>query len=186
MNWLKVNKDEFEKVQSINPKKGIYLINLSPRPYSPIENEEEGVDTQVFSIKVDKMPNTVELKQLLLDLQAAYDKGEEVNTFNLGEQKCWLDKETRVGLINSITIQKDSGALVTNLWLNGKPYAVSVDYALTFLRKLELYAVSCYNVTQLHLSEIKQTTNRDALFNYNISAGYPTPIEFDNSEIIKI
>lgn len=186
MNWLKVNKDEFEKVQSINPKKGIYLINLSPRPYSPIENEEEGVNTQVFSIKVNKMPNTVELKQLLLDLQAAYDKGEEVNTFNLGEQKCWLDKETRVGLINSITIQKDSGVKVTTLWLNGEPYKVSVDYALEFLRGLELYAVNCYNVTQSHIAEIKAISGREELFEYDVTKGYPEVLSFNMEEVIEI
>lgn len=185
MNWLKVKDSDYEKVQNINPIKGIYLLNLSPRPYTPTEEDGE-VNCKVISVKVEKIPDTVELNQLLQDIQAEYDKSDEVNYFTLNGAKCWLDKDTRVGLINSITIQKDSGVLVTNVWLNGKPYAVSVDYALTFLRKLELYAVSCYNVTQLHLSEIKQTTNRDALFNYNVSAGYPTPIEFDDKEIIKI
>lgn len=185
MDWLKVKDSDYEKVQIINPIKGIYLLNLSPRPYTPTEEDGE-VNCEVISVKVEKIPDTVKLNQLLQEIQAEYDKSDEVNYFTLNGAKCWLDKDTRVGLINSITIQKDSGVLVTNLWLNGKPHAVSVDYALTFLRKLELYAVSCYNVTQLHLSEIKQTTNRDALFNYNVSAGYPTPIEFDDSEIIKI
>lgn len=185
MSWLKVNKDRFEKVQSINPSKGIYLIHLSPRPYSPIENEGEDVDTLVFPIKVDKMPNTVELKQLLLDVQAAYDKGEEVNTFNLGEQKYWLDKETRVGLINSITIQKDSGAKVTTLWLKGEPYKVSVDYALEFLRGLELYAVDCYNVTQAHIAEIKAISGREGLFEYDVTKGYPEVLSFNMEEVVE-
>ena len=185
MDWLKVKNGEFKRVQTINPTKGIYLVNLSPRPYTPTE-EDEDVDCEVISLRTEKVPNTVELSQLLQDLQAVYDKSDEVNYFLLGEEKCWLDKDTRVGLINSINIQKDSGALVTILWLNGKPYHMDIDYALNFLKELELYAISCYNTTQIHLSEIKQITNRDALFQYNISTGYPTPLGLDMEQILKV
>lgn len=186
MDWLKVNKADYEKVQNINPNKGIYLLNLSPKNYSPTNEESEDINTKVISVRVEKLPNTIELKQLLLDLQAAYDKGEEVNIFNLGEQKCWLDKETRVGLINSITIQKDSGVKVTTLWLNGEPYKVGVDYALEFLRGLELYAVGCYNVTQSHIAEIKAISGREGLFEYDVTKGYPEVLSFNMEEVIEI
>lgn len=185
MNWLLIKKEELERVQNINPNKGIYLLNLSPRPYTPTEEEGE-VDCQVISIRVEKLPTTIELSQILQDLQGDYDKSDEVNYFLLEGEKCWLDKDTRVGLINSIGIQRDSGILITTLWLNNKPYNVSVDYALSFLRALELYAVSCYNVTQTHLAEIKQITNRDELFNYDVTANYPPSLTFDEKEIIKV
>lgn len=185
MDWLKVKNGEFERVQTINPTKGIYLVNLSPRPYTPTEKDED-VDCEVISLRTEKVPDTVELSQLLQDLQAVYDKSDEVNYFLLGEEKCWLDKETRVGLINSITIQKDSGVKVTTLWLNGGPYKVSVDYALEFLRGLELYAVDCYNVTQSHIAEIKAISGREGLFEYDVTKGYPEVLSFNMEEVIEI
>lgn len=183
MNWIKVNRDAFEKIQCINPRKGTYLLNLSPRPYTPTEDEQD-VNCEVLSVKVDKVPCTMELNKFLLDLQAEYDKGDEVNTFTLGNEKCWLDKETRVGLINSIGIQEDCGLVETTLWLNGVPYKLSIEYALEFLKELELYTIECYNVTQEHISQIKATTDRDALFEFNVSDGYPTPLEFDLTQVI--
>lgn len=185
MNWLKVNLSTYQKVQNINPDKGTLLYNLSPRPFTPTGEEENDFNAEVLSVKVSKALNTYELIQLLLDQQSLYDKSEEVNCFILGDNKYWLDKDTRVGLINSLNIQKDAGVQDTLLWLNGNPYRVSIDYALAFLRNLELYAVECYNVTQAHYAEIKALPTREALFDYNVSAGYPTPIVFDIEELVK-
>ena len=183
MKWSKVNKEAIKQVYNINPDKGIYLLNFSPRPNI---SEDAIIDCEVLSVKVNKIPDTVELKQYLYNLQSEYDKSDEVNYFLLEGKKCWLNKSDRVGLINSINIQKDSGALVTNLWLNGTSYPVSIDYALDFLRQLELYAIACNNITQIHIAEISQINDRDALFMYNITTGYPSPIEFDNTQIIKV
>ena len=39
----------------------------------------------------------------------AYDKSSDVNSFLLNGIQVWLDKDTRVGLMNSIKIEKDAG-----------------------------------------------------------------------------
>ena len=172
-------------MQNINPEKGTLLYNLAPRPYTPTEEDTEEFNAEVLSVRVEKTLNTYELIQLLQDLQREFDKSDEVNYFLVENKKCWLDRETRVGLINSITIQKDAGLEEVILWLGGIPYTVSADYALEFLRSLELYAVRCYNNTQTHLVEISNILDRDTLFEYNICAGYPKPIVFDTEELVK-
>ena len=109
----------------------------------------------------------------------------DINYFIVEGNKYWLNKDTRVNLINSITIQKDAGLEEVILWLDGKPYKTSADYALSFIRSLELYAVNCNNNTQQHLMEISNLNDRNALFEYNISTGYSEPIVFDTEELVK-
>ena len=185
MNWLKVNLSTYQKVQNINPIKGTLLYNVAPRPFTPVEDEDRDFNAEVLSLKVEKVLNTYELIQLLLDQQRLFDKSDEVNCFILGDNKYWLDRETRVGLVNSLTIQQGAGVTETTLWFDGTPYKVSIEYALSFLRQLELYAIACYNATQTHLAELSCLDDRDALFVYDITSNYPAPIEFDTKEIIK-
>lgn len=185
MNWLKVNLNAYQKVQNINPTKETFLYNIAPRPFTPVEKEDMGFDGEILSLKVEKLLNTYELSQLLQDLQKEFDKSDEVNCFILDDKKCWLDKDTRVGLVNSITVQQGAGLTETVLWFDGIAYRVGISYALNFLKALELYAIDCYNVTQSHLNEIKSISDRNMLFEYNISAGYPVPIVFDTEEIIE-
>lgn len=109
----------------------------------------------------------------------------DINYFIVESNKYWLGRDTRGSLINSITIQKDAGLEEVTLWLDGKPYKTSADYALSFIRSLELYEVNCNNNTQQHLMEISNLKDRDALFEYNISAGYPEPIVFDTERLVK-
>lgn len=109
----------------------------------------------------------------------------DINYFIVEGNKYWLGRDTRVSFINSITIQKDVGLEEVTLWLDGKPYKTSADYALSFIRSLELYAMNCNNNTQQHLMEISNLNDRDALFEYNISTGYPEPIVFDTEELVK-
>lgn len=85
----------------------------------------------------------------------AYDKSDAVNSFTLAGKQIWLDKDTRVGLVNSIGIEKESGRMNTTLWYNAEKYVIPVDTALQMLNRLELYALDCYNVTQSHIAAVK-------------------------------
>nr|DAU17954.1 MAG TPA: hypothetical protein [Bacteriophage sp.] len=62
----------------------------------------------------------------------------------------WLNKDTRVGLMNSITIEKNAGKEKSVLWLNGICITVNCDAAVQMLSSLELYALACYNKTAEH------------------------------------
>lgn len=118
-------------------------------------------------------------KQRKIALVKDYDKSEGVNSFILNGQTAWLDKATRVGLINSLQIEKSAGRVESTLWLNGKSYVVNIDMALQMLVVLELYAKDCYNVTEQHIANIEQETDLNRVYNYNYTKGYPKKLKFD-------
>ena len=118
-------------------------------------------------------------KQRKIALVKDYDKSEGVNSFILNGQIAWLDKATRVGLINSLQIEKRAGRVESTLWLNGKSYVVNIDMALQMLVVLELYAKDCYNVTEQHIANIEQETDLNRVYNYNYTKGYPKKLKFD-------
>lgn len=102
-----------------------------------------------------------------------YDKSEGVNSFNLNGGLAWLDKNTRVGLVNSLQIEKSSGRINTELWLNEVKYDLPIDHVLQMLVVLELYAKECYNVTQQHIANVNKLNDLNRVWNYNYTKGYP-------------
>lgn len=102
-----------------------------------------------------------------------YDKSEGVNSFTLNGNMVWLDKETRVGLVNSLQIEKSAGKENTELWLDGVMYRLPIDHVLQMLVVLELYAKDCYNVTQQHIANVKNLDDVNRVWNYNYTKGYP-------------
>lgn len=180
MKWYKANSEDFEQIVSVG--KGVTEVRMSVKSITPTEDDPANLLYVKGVIKGNL--STAAIKQLLLDLQKEYDKSGDVNSFILNGHKAWLPKADRVGLRNSLLIQKNNRISTTTLWLNNKPYNVSVDYILEFLERLELYAINCYNVTQSHLADIKGINNRSSLLGYDITSGYPEPIVFDIQEII--
>lgn len=108
-----------------------------------------------------------------------YDKSEGVNSFTLNGRLVWLDKDTRVGLVNSLQIEKSAGRVDTELWLNGFMYKLPIDYVLQMLVVLELYAKECYNMTQQHIANVKNSDDLNRVWNYNYTKGYPKRPSFD-------
>ena len=106
-----------------------------------------------------------------------YDQTEKVNRFYLSGLPLWLDKATRVGLVNSISAEKREGNEVTDLWFESIMIQLPVDDALAKLDKIELYAKNCYNVTASHIAEIEQIDNLEELQQYDITAEYPPFLE---------
>lgn len=108
-----------------------------------------------------------------------YDKSEGVNSFTLNGNLVWLDKDTRVGLVNSLQIEKSAGRVDTELWLNGFMYKLPIDHVLQMLVVVELYAKECYNVTQQHIANVKNLNDLNRVWNYNYTKGYPKRPSFE-------
>lgn len=108
----------------------------------------------------------------------AYDTSEAVNGFTLGGRRMWLDKDMRVGLRNSIEIEKASGKTDTTLWYGGEKYVIPVDAALQMLSALELYALGCYNVTAGHKANVSRLATPEDVLTYDYKAGYPDMLDF--------
>ena len=107
----------------------------------------------------------------------AYDTSSDVNGFMLNGNKVWLDKETRVGLMNSTTIAKSVGQKTTTLWLGSMKLVVDCDKAIQLLSALEMYALDCFNVTASHKQAVSELTTIEEVEDYDYKAGYPKMLE---------
>lgn len=95
-----------------------------------------------------------EAKEKLIAEITDYDTSDKVNGFVLNGLLVWLDKATRVGLMNSTTIAKAAGQETTTLWLGGLKLVVDCDKAIQLLSALEMYALECFNVTASHKAAV--------------------------------
>ena len=109
---------------------------------------------------------------VLADIEA-YDTSTAVNGFMLNGQRVWLDKATRVGLMNSTTIAKAIGQPTTTLWLGDAKLVVECDKAIQLLSALEMYALECFNVTAAHKKAVTEMGTVEEVFGYDYTAGYP-------------
>lgn len=106
-----------------------------------------------------------------------YDTSDKVNGFILNGLLVWLDKATRVGLMNSTTIAKAAGQKTTTLWLGGVKLAVDCDKAIQLLSALEMYALECFNVTASHKAAVSEMTTIEEVEAYDYKSGYPKMLE---------
>lgn len=106
-----------------------------------------------------------------------HDTSSAVNGFILNGQRVWLDKATRVGLMNSTTIAKAMGQPTTTLWLGDAKLVVECDKAIQLLSALEMYALECFNVTAAHKKAVAEMSTVESVLGYDYTAGYPKMLE---------
>lgn len=109
----------------------------------------------------------------------AYDQSPAVNGFSLNGATVWLDKATRVGLMNSTSITKAMGQATTTLWLGESKMEVPCDTAIQLLSALEMYALECFNVTAAHKVAVSELTSIEEVEKYDITAGYPAQLKME-------
>lgn len=117
------------------------------------------------------------MKKTMLHYIDVYDSSSAVNSFVLNGMEVWLDKATRVGLMNSTTIAKASGQKTTTLWLGGLKLVVDCDKAIQLLSALEMYALECFNVTASHKATVGELNTIEEVEAYNYKTGYPKMLE---------
>lgn len=174
-----VNKSEYKEIEAAFTRESVQYYHLN---ILISENEDECV---VLSHMYNHEPTQEDKEKLYADYLALckrvkieeverYDKSADVNGFYIGEQFAWLDKATRVGLANSIAIEKASGKKETTLYLNGTALSIDIDKAQEMLAALELYALDCYRRTEEHKTIIGSITDIESAENYDYTQGYPT------------
>lgn len=118
-----------------------------------------------------------EAKEKLVAEITDYDTSSSVNGFMLNGVLEWLDKATRVGLMNSTNIAKAAGQKTTTLWLGGVKLVVDCDKAIQLLSALEMYALECFNVTASHKAAVGWLMSIEEVEAYDYKAGYPKMLE---------
>ena len=117
------------------------------------------------------------MKKAMLAYIEKYDASSSVNSFLLNGMGVWLDKATRVGLMNSTTIAKSMGQQKTKLWLGSYQLEVDCDKAIQLLSALEMYALECFNVTAAHKKAVSELDNIEVVLTYDYKSGYPKMLE---------
>lgn len=150
----------------------------------------ENSDVKDYDVLVDWIRGCLDgtYKNLLDEVKAkvlakidVYDKSENVNSFTLDGQNMWLDKSTRVGLMNSTNIEKGAGHENTTLWFGEQSYTIPCETAIQMLSSLELYALNCYNVTAQHKSLVEAMETVEELESYDYTDGYPEKLVFSTT-----
>ena len=129
------------------------------------EEYKEPVPTESEKLEQAKVDKIAEI--------AAYDTSDKVNGFVLNGAVVWLDKATRVGLMNSTTIAKAMGQDTTTLWLGDTKLEVGCDKTIQLLSELEMYALECFNVTAAHKKAVAELTDIEEVLSYDYTKGYP-------------
>jgi len=137
-----------------------------------VENEKG------YPILKEYEPTLLELKARKISELQTYDSSESVNSFSIGNVSGWLNKSTRVGLMNSISIERESGRSETTIWLNDAKLVLSIEKAIDMLQQIELYALACYNTTQGHIKAINQLETKEEIEAYNFKTDYPGKLSF--------
>ena len=144
-----------------------YLMNLGEKEYDLVSEEwRERCKATLEKAKKEK-----------LEAILAYDTSSDVNGFMLNGNKVWLDKGTRVGLMNSIQITRDMGQDTTTLWFDGYKLEVRCDMAIMLLSSLEMYALECFNVTAAHKKAVSELTTIEEVEAYDYKNGYPKQLD---------
>lgn len=119
------------------------------------------------------------MKKAMLAYIEKYDASSSVNAFELNGMEVWLDKATRVGLMNSTTIAKSMGQEKTTLWLGSYQLEVDCDKAIQLLSALEMYALECFNVTAAHKKAVSELNNIEGVLTYDYKSGYPEKLKME-------
>ena len=120
-------------------------------------------------------------KEAVLVAIEAYDTSSAVNGFILNGERVWLDKATRVGLMNSTQISKGMGKTTTTLWFGGMQIEVNCDKAIYLLSALEMYALECFNVTAAHKKAVAELNTVEEVLGYDYTQGYPEQLRMEVS-----
>lgn len=148
-----------------------------------LQGTNDQIDDIYYNIQVDfgiesPISKLDQAKKEVIRKIDEYDTSVNVNSFKLNGIDVWLSKDTRVGLMNSISIEKAARKEQSVLWFNSICVTVNCDSAIQMLSALELYALDCYNKTAEHKVNVQSLSSIEEVHNYDYTQGYPSKLEF--------
>lgn len=161
---------------TFNSEQNTYECYECTLPKATFDETEVRAAFAQFSAKMDALKFKQAKSEKIAEI-TAYDTSSSVNGFMLNGLLVWLDKATRVGLMNSTTIAKAAGNETTTLWLGGLKLVVDCDKAIQLLSALEMYALECFNVTASHKAAVNELKSIEEVEVYDYKTGYPKMLE---------
>lgn len=156
------------------------IVNSPAKTDEAVQLAENLYELVEIDFGVKEKPTELEVaKRNAIKAIDTYDASMDVNSFFLNGLQVWLDKSTRVGLMNSLNIEKTSGKETSTLWFGNIKLDINTEAAIQMLSALELYALKCYNKTAEHKVNIENMTSVEDITNYNFTEGYPDKLNFN-------
>ena len=164
-NYTEVSRDEYEAYVKEHAAEHVGEGSSSgteetPEPPHPVPTLSDAIAGKVAEIN-------------------AYDTSTSVNGFKLNGNGFWLDKATRVGLMNSTEITKAAGQETTDLWMDDVKLTIPCDTVIKLLSAIEMYALECFNTTARHKAEVAELKTVEEVEKYDIKEGYPKQLEIN-------
>lgn len=184
-----IAKSDYKEKEEVEG--GIYLIHFDPTekesmnayecvecsvPVADYDTERVKAEYEAWKTKHDAAELDYAIRSKVAEIEA-YDTSSKVNGFMLNGMTVWLDKATRVGLMNSTTIAKAAGQETTTLWLGEVKLEVECDKAIQLLSALEMYALECFNVTAAHKKAVSELKTIKEVEAFDVTADYPKQLE---------
>ena len=172
--FIRVNEREIKVDENARNKDRLTAQGVA---YEPHIVTKYAYDEELISLETYSEEGALEaVKNRKLAKIDEYDTSDNVNVFYLNGMKVWLDKDTRVGLMNSTNIAKSKNNDTTTLWLGSNKLVINCDLAIKFLSDLEMYALTCFNITASHKKEVSEMTDIETIYNYDYTVDYPEPL----------
>lgn len=159
--------------------------------YNPTEEMILAAGWMIYEPPVEPEPEPTEeelteraRENKLMEIDA-YDNSNQVNIFYLAGQPLWLDAQTRQTLRISIESYQTMGIESVTKWFNDQQYTFPTVAWLQMLVALEVYAAEALNVTEAHRSAVRHLTSRIEIDEYDVTAGYPEPLNLSAEALMK-
>lgn len=143
--------------------------------------EENPTTDQLEEIqKEHKEPTEEELLQAAIvqkinDIRY-YDSSDEINSFQVGSLKMWLDKQERCILYAALLAHEQLGKTSMTKIYHGHTFTYPLAQWRQLLGLIEIYATDCLNCTETHIEAVKRLTNREEVLAYDYKQNYPDPL----------
>ena len=121
-------------------------------------------------------------KQEKLNVLDNYDNSDEVNGFIIrthdGDIIKWLDTLKRNNALRAVDSAKKLGLTYIETYIEDIFISLTIEEAEVYLAQIEMYAVSCANITNNHRQEISNLQTVEEVNNYDFTTGYPAKLIF--------
>lgn len=165
---------------TIDDLKAGKIILLSKKQITFLNAHPKATNEEVFNCCL----NTIETPLLTIDQVRRkkienlniFDRSKEVNSFILNGIEMWLDRETRLSLMNTAEIFEKSGIQEMAVWTKDvipKQIHINVLVLKDLLFDLEIYAKACYDTTSQHKANILELQTINEIDEYQYEINYP-------------
>lgn len=145
-----------------------------------INPTEEQMLAAGWMVYVEPKPTAEELlAQAKLSKIAEIDaQDSSMEVFTISGQSMWLNHDLRQQLKTSVEAYIATGRSTVTKWFGGQEFTFPCQTWLQMLAVLEVYAAEVLNATEAHKVAVNALESVEAVEQYDITQGYPTPIVF--------